>query len=493
VLEVTKQEREKPDFNLIRMKLGIKIKAWSDRMLAALVNGVKGNKWFSLIDKVISTDTMIASWERVEKNQGSAGVDKVTIEKFGARYMEYIAEIQKEIRETTYKPLQIMRKYIPKGDGKMRPLGLPCVKDRIVQGAIKLIIEPIFEYEFSESSYGFRPGRGCKDALRKVQENLELGYTHVVDADLQSYFDTIPHDKLMERIQERIADGRVLDLIQGFLKQEILEECKEWVPTSGSPQGAVLSPLLANIYLHPLDKLLEENKFRMVRYADDFVIMCKTKEEAQNALNLVKEWVNKNGLILHPDKTHIGDCNNLGEGFEFLGYRFEKGQRHVRKKSLNKFKDKIRSLTKRNNGFSMSFIIDKLNSVLRGWFGYFKHAHPWTFERLDGWIRRRLRAILKRREKGSGMGKTIKDHIKWPNNFFAKAKLFSLENAYKQAKKCATTSIERANPEVVTIDWRAVCGRTACTVRREGWLNHPYPYIFYLFLLFMIFFNFKVY
>lgn len=433
MLETTKQEREKLDFNLIRMKLGIKVKAWSDRMLAALVNGVKGNKWFSLIDKVISLDTLMTSWERVEKNQGAAGVDKVTIEKFGRRYIEYIAKIHKGLRETTYKPLQIIRKYIPKGDGKMRPLGIPCVIDRIVQGAIKLIIEPIFEYEFSESSYGFRPGRGCKDALRKVQENLDLGYTHVVDADLQSYFDTIPHDKLMEKIQERIADGRVLDLIKGFLKQGILEECKEWIPTSGSPQGGVLSPLLANIYLHPLDKLMEEKGFRMVRYADDFVIMCKTKKEAQNALDLTKEWINKNDLTLHPGKTHIGNCNIVGEGFEFLGYRFENGKRQVRKKSLNKIKDRIRSLTKRNNGFSMSFIIEKLNPVLRGWFEYFKHAFPWTFERLDKWIRRRLRAILKRREKGRGMGKTLKDHIKWPNKFFANVGLFSLENAYIKA------------------------------------------------------------
>ena len=439
MLEITKQEREIPDYNLLRLQLGIKVPAWSERMLAALVNGVKGNKWFSLIDKINSRDTMLTSWALVEKNDGAAGVDKVTIEKFGAKFALYITEIQKGIAESTYKPLLIKRQYIPKGDGKMRPLGIPCVKDRIVQGAIKLIIEPIFEYEFSDSSYGFRPGRGCKDALRTVQENLDLGYTYIVDADLQSYFDTIPHDKLMERIQERIADGRVLELIQGFLKQGILEECKEWIPTVGCPQGAVLSPLLANIYLHPLDKLLEMKGIRMVRYADDFVIMCITEEEAQNALELIQDWVKENGLTLHPDKTHIGDCRIKGEGFEFLGYRFENGQRHVRKKSLTKLKDKIRELTKRNNGHSMSHIIQKLNPMLRGWFGYFKHAHKWIFERLDGWIRRRLKAVLRRREKRSGMGKTLDNHIKWPSKFFAKAGLFSLVNAFKRAK-CALQS-----------------------------------------------------
>lgn len=439
MLEITKQEREAPDYNLLRLKLGIKVTAWSDRMLAALVNGVKGNKWFSLIDKITSNNTMLTAWELVKKNKGSAGVDKVTIKKFEAKYPQYLAEMQKEVREDKYKPLQIKRKHIDKGDGKMRPLGIPCVRDRIVQCAIKLIIEPIFENEFVETSYGFRPGRGCKDALRKVQENLDQGYVYIVDADLKSYFDTIPHDKLMDKIQEKIADGRVLNLIQGFLKQGILEEYKEWIPMEGTPQGAVLSPLLANIYLHPLDRLMESKGYKMVRYADDFVVMCQTKEEAQKAFSIIEIWTQDNGLILHPDKTHIGNCQIPGQGFEFLGYRFENGERHVRKKSLNKLKDKIREMTKRNNGHSLDHIIHKMNSMLIGWFGYFKHAHKWTFERLDGWIRRRLRAILKRREKGRGMGKTIKDHIKWPNKYFANLELFSLEEAYKKAL-CALKS-----------------------------------------------------
>lgn len=433
MLEITKQERETLDYNLLRLKLGIKVTAWSDRMLAALVSGVKGNKWFSLIDKINSRETMLTAWELVEKNKGSAGVDKVTTEKFGAKYGVYLTELQKAVREGTYKPLQIRRVYIPKGDGKMRPLGIPCVKDRIVQCAIKLIIEPIFENEFSANSYGFRPGKGCKDALRKVQEHLDQGYVYIVDADLQSYFDTIPHEKLMERVQDKISDGKVLELIQGFLKQGILEDCKEWIPEQGSPQGAVLSPLLANIYLHPLDQLMENKGYRMVRYADDFVIMCKTKEEAQNAFKLIEEWVKENSLTLHPDKTHIGNCLNPGEGFEFLGYRFENGKRMIRKKSLNKLKDKIRELTRRNNGNSLEYITGKLNSVLRGWFGYFKHAHHWIFASLDSWIRRRLRSILKRQNKGYGMGKTLSDHIRWPNKFFAENKLFSLEMAWKQA------------------------------------------------------------
>jgi len=434
VLEMTKQEREEPDYNLLRLKLGIKVIAWSDRMLAALVSGVKGNKWFSLIDKIISRDTMLLAWELVKKNQGSAGVDKVTIEKFSERYSYYLTEMQNDVKEGVYKPLQIKRVYIPKGEGKMRPLGIPCVKDRIIQCAIKLIIEPIFENEFAANSYGFRPGKGCKHALRKVQENLDQGFVHVVDADLTSYFDTIPHEELMERIQEKIADGKVLNLIQGFLKQGILEECKEWIPEKGSPQGAVLSPLLSNIYLHPLDKLMEDKGIRMVRYADDFVIMCKTKEEAESAYIIAEEWVKENGLSFNPNKTHIGNCQIPGEGFEFLGYRFENNERQVRKKSLDKLKDKIRELTKRNGGNNLLYAIYKLNPILRGWFGYFKHAHKWTFERLDGWIRRRLRAKLKRQNKGNGMGKTLNDHIKWPNKFFAEQGLFSLVEARERAK-----------------------------------------------------------
>jgi len=433
VLEITKQEGEGPDYSLMRLKLGIKVTAWSDCMLAALVNGVKGNKWFSLIDKIISRDTMLAAWELVERNQGAAGVDKVTIEKFGLKYPQYLTEMQNDVKSGVYKPLQIRRVYIPKGDGKMRPLGIPCVKDRIVQCAIKLIIEPIFENEFVENSFGFRPGKGCKDALRKVQENLDQGYVHVVDADLSSYFDTIPHENLMERVQEKIADGKVLKLIRGFLEQGILEECKEWIPESGCPQGAVLSPLLSNVYLHPLDQLMIEKGIRMVRYADDFVIMCKTKEEAQMAFIIAEEWVKKNGLSFNQNKTHIGNCQIPGEGFEFLGYRFDNNERQVRKKSLNKFKDKIRELTRRNNGRSLDQIIFKLNQVLVGWFGYFKHAHKWTFGTLDGWIRRRLRAILKKHKKEKGMGKTLNDHVRWPNKFFAEKGLFSLEMARKRA------------------------------------------------------------
>lgn len=323
---------------------------------------------------------------------------------------------------------------IPKGDGKTRPLGIPTVKDRIVQTAVKLVIEPIFEAMFLPSSYGFRPGRGCKDALREVDGLLQEGHTFVVDADLRSYFDSIPTDRLMERVTARISDGRVLDLLRQWLGQEIFDGVKQWTPTGGTPQGAVISPLLANLYLHPLDELLAHKGYRMVRYADDFVVLCRSREEAEAALAEVRTWVEANGLALHPDKTHLGDCRQPGQGFDFLGYRFEAGRRLVRKKSLDRLKDKIREKTRRTQGHGLARIIDDLNPMLRGWFGYFKHAHHIIFPRLDGFVRRRLRAILRKQEKRPGFGRCKADHQRWTNDFFAQAGLFALHTAWSAAR-----------------------------------------------------------
>lgn len=403
---------------------------WTERMLAALGNGVKGGKWFSLMDKVYAPCTLQAAWERVASNKGAAGVDRISVERFGLKAERYLKELSEDLRTKRYRPDAVRRTYIPKGPGQTRPLGIPTVKDRVVQAALKLVLEPIFEHEFLPVSYGFRPGRGCKDALREVDRLLKEGYTHVVDADLKSYFDTIPHEPLMERVRERVSDGRVLDLIQAFLEQDILEEVKRWKPTQGSPQGAVLSPLLANLYLHPLDAVLSGVGYRIVRYADDFVILCRSREEAEQALCRVRAWVDANGLTLHPDKTHLGNCMEKGQGFEFLGYRFECGRRWVRKKSLASLKDRIRERTRRTRGDSLECIIDDLNPMLRGWFTYFKHAHRYTFQPIDGFIRRRLRAILRKQTKRPGFGRCHADHRRWPNAYFANLGLFTLYEAH---------------------------------------------------------------
>ena len=407
---------------------------WTERMLAALGNGVKGNKWFSLIDKVYRASTLQAAWTQVKANRGAAGIDRQSVEGFAADELVYLGELARDLEQGTYRPQAVRRVEIPKAGGKTRPLGIPTVKDRIVQTAVKRVMEPIFENEFLPTSYGFRPGRGCKDALRQVDAHLRAGYTHVVDADIKGYFDSIPHERLMARVEECISDGRLLALLAAWLRQDIVRDLERWTPTAGTPQGAVISPLLANLYLHPLDVKLSELGYRMVRYADDFVILCQTASQAQAALEEVKAWVQENGLSLHPDKTHIGDCLVKGQGFEFLGYRFEAGQRRVRDKSLKGFKDKVREKTKRTRGGSLRTIIEDLTVMIRGWFGYFKHAERTTFGSLDGFIRRRLRAVLRKQEKRPGMGRCHDDHRRWPNAYFANLGLFTMEAAHRASQ-----------------------------------------------------------
>jgi RNA-directed DNA polymerase len=403
-------------------------------MVSALDNGVKGGRWYSLMDKVYAPATLAAAWAKVRANGGAAGVDGVSVERFAARSEAYLAELATALREDTYRPQPVRRVDIAKGDGRTRPLGIPAVKDRIVQTAMKLVLEPIFEAAFLPGSYGFRPRRGCHDGLREVDRLIKDGFSFVVDADLEGYFDSIPHEPLMSRVEERISDGRVLALLQSWLGQDILRGLERWTPTAGTPQGAVISPLLANIYLHPLDGLMAAHGYRMVRYADDFVVLCNSREAAETALAMIRQWVAQNGLRLHPDKTHVGDCRQPGEGFDFLGYRFEAGRRFVRKKSLTRFKDSIRAKTKRTRGDSLARIVADLNPMLRGWFGYFKHAHPNTFRRADQFVRRRLRALLRKQQRRPGFGRCKADHQRWPIAFFATAGLFTLLTAWHAAR-----------------------------------------------------------
>jgi RNA-directed DNA polymerase len=408
---------------------------WTERMLAALGNGVKGNKWFSLIDKVYRPSTLQAAWQQVKANKGAAGIDRQSVERFAANEQVYLSELAKDLEQGTYRPQAVRRVEIPKAGGKTRPLGIPTVKDRIVQTAVKRVIEPILEKEFLPMSYGFRPGKGCKDALREVDECLKQGYTHVVDADLKGYFDSIPHERLKTRIQEHISDGRLLQLLASWLQQDIVRDLERWTPTAGTPQGAVISPLLANLYLHPLDVEMSKLGYRMVRYADDFVMLCQSAPQAQAALQEVQTWVQENGLTLHPDKTHVGDCLVEGQGFEFLGYRFEAGRRRVRDKSLKGFKDKVREKTRRTRGDSIRTIVEDLSPMLRGWFGYFKHARRSTFISLDGFIRRRLRSVLRKQDKRPGMGRCHDDHRRWPNAYFANLGLFTMTQAHYYASQ----------------------------------------------------------
>lgn len=408
---------------------------WTERMLAALGNGVRGGKWFSLIDKVYRPATLRSAWQQVLVNRGAAGVDRVSVERFAGHLDRYLGELGQELESGRYRPLPVRRVEIEKSDGKLRPLGIPTVRDRVAQAAVKRVIEPIFEQLFAPTSFGFRPGRGCKDALRVVDGLLRAGYTHVVDADLKGYFDSIPHDRLKQRVAAHISDGRLLALLDGWIEQDVMQELKRWKPTSGTPQGAVISPLLANLYLHDLDVKLAELGLSMVRYADDFVILCPSAAEATQALEVVRAWVAAEGLQLHPDKTHVGDCRIAGQGFEFLGYRFEAGRRWIRNKSLKALKTKIRSKTRRTEGKSLPTIVASLNPMLRGWFNYFKHAQRGIFRILDGFIRRRLRALLRKQTKRPGAGHCMADHRRWPNAFFAAAGLFTMTEARQAASQ----------------------------------------------------------
>jgi len=414
-------------------------------MLTALEDGVKGGVWFSLIDKVGRRSNLQAAFARVKANGGAAGVDHQTIARFERNLEANLERLSEQLRDDTYRPQAIRRVYIPKPGGHARrPLGIPTVRDRVVQTALRQVIEPIFERDFAEHSYGFRPGRGCKDALRRVDALLKAGYVHVVDVDFQSYFDTIPHDRLLQRVRTRIADGRVLRLIERFLTQGVLDGLATWTPTAGSPQGAVVSPLLSNLYLDPLDQEMAGTGIEMVRYADDLVILCRDAAAAQAALARVRDWAAAAGLTLHPTKTRLVDLNGP-DGFDFLGYHFCRDRRRPERicrwprwASIQKLKATLRAKTPRVSGRSLACIIADVNRTLCGWFEYFKHVtSDYWMKTLDGWLRRRLRRIQwKRQHKRRGSGKGAANR-RWPNAFFARQGLFSLATAHARVRQPA--------------------------------------------------------
>lgn len=399
---------------------------WTERMLATLERGITGGKWYSLIDKIWKMANLQRAVEKMAQGKSSKKADGRKCRRYAEQSARRLPQLQRSIQNGTYQPKPAQRVWIPKlGSKELRPLGIPPVENRVVEMAVRNVIEPIFEHTFAEHSYGFRPGRGAKDALRRVDQLLKAGKIWVVDADLKGYFDSIPQDKLLAAVAERIADGLVLELIQKFLKQGVMESGKGWSPTDqGTPQGAVISPLLANIYLNPLDHLMAQRGWEMVRYADDFVIMCESQELAERALSEVRQWVEQVGLVLHPTKTRIIDATQRG-GFDFLGYHFERGYRWPRKKSLDKFKDAIRLKTARTRPGSMAQIVEEVNRSLRGWMAYFKHSIANIFPDIDGWIRGRLRSIQRKRHKKHGRARG-RDHQKWPNAYFAELGLISL-------------------------------------------------------------------
>lgn len=412
---------------------------WTERMLKALETGVRGGKWHSLYDKVYGLSNLKAAWKQVKANRGGGGVDKMSIADFDKDADVRLERLSEALRTNTYKPEPVRRTYIPKpGSSEKRPLGIPTIIDRIVQTAVRNVIEPIFENEFDPCSYGFRPNLGCQNALGEIERLLAAGYVHVVDVDVRKYFDTIRHQALMNEVANRIADGRVLDLIEAYLHQGVLEEMKLWMPEQGTPQGAVISPLLANVYLHPVDTAMRQAGFTLVRYADDMVVLCRTREEAESALAKLGGLLEGRGLQLHPDKTRIAHLMER-PGFQFLGYVFYDKYRDPRPSSQDKLRASLRAKTKRTSGDSFKDIVSSLNASLRGWYNYFKFcsANSWAWSKTDQWVRYRLRAILDKRRKGGRSNRRGRGHahFRWPDAYFTEHGLFSLVSAVKLVRQ----------------------------------------------------------
>jgi RNA-directed DNA polymerase len=359
----------------------------------------KRRKFHSLMGQVLELRRLRSAYEKVRANRGAPGVDGVSVEEFGERLEENLLKLIAELRARTYRPLPVKRVLIPKPDGGQRPLGVPAVRDRVVQQAVLGVLEPIFEADFSPHSHGFRPGRSCFSALRELYGQARAGHLYIVDVDIEKFFDTIAHEPLIDAVAEKVADGSVLRLIRLFLEALIQEGYRLMRPKAGTPQGGVVSPLLANIYLGQLDRALEAEGVAFVRYADDVRLLSRTPAGARKALKRTGEELSELGLRLNPKKTRLVSVH---QGVDFLGYRLIAVKGHlnayINPKVIERFRDEVRRLTRRNAGVSFPMMMDKLNDYLRGWGEYFKRAQAsGVFDRLDQWIARRVRAYRAKR------------------------------------------------------------------------------------------------
>ncbi len=356
-------------------------------------------KFHSLTGR-ITLQVMHDAFRAVRKNRGAAGVDRQSIKMFQDNLEQNLIALMKDLKTRgDFQPLPSRRTYVDKVPGKKRPLGIPCVRDRVAQEVLRRLLTPLFEPLFHEQSYGFRPGRSCHDALRKVDELHREGYRFVLDADISGFFDNIPHDVIMRGLRNVIADGNILDMIERFLTAGVMEDGVRYPTTVGTPQGGVLSPLLANIALNFLDWQLHDAGYRFVRYADDFVVLCRQQHQAEEARQLVERLVTSLGLKLSPEKTKV---TKFLEGFTFLGFEITHRAYRMRAKSVEKFKDRVRELTVRSHNLDAA-AVTRINAVIRGVANYFATTFSTVtkqFETLDRWLRMRLRAMkFKRKSK----------------------------------------------------------------------------------------------
>jgi group II intron reverse transcriptase/maturase len=354
-------------------------------------------RYYSLIDKVYQIENLYEAWLSVKKNQGSGGIDGVSIAMFEKNVSMNLKELQRILQQGRYKPDPVRRHFIEKENGKLRPLGIPTIRDRVCQQAVRQIIEPIFEQDFYYYSFGFRAGYSAHQAINTIRRAKRGGYEYVVDLDIMSFFDEIPHELLMEKVHERITDGKVLTLIRGWLTAGFMEDDQFHETEIGSPQGGNLSPLLANLYLNHFDWGMKEKGFAVVRYADDAVILCKTKEQAEEAYLVAKTILEDElQLRMHPEKTKVV---HFDEGFRFLGFDFWKDYLIVPDVKVKKYKDKIRKVTHRQQGNNLEDMLKKLNEIVRGFGNYFGIGNvKKKFQRLDEWTRMRVRAFMRKKK-----------------------------------------------------------------------------------------------
>jgi RNA-directed DNA polymerase len=346
----------------------------------------------------ITPQSIYAAWLAVKRNRGAAGVDKVSIGMFEKNLQANLDSLMQELKAGTFQPMPARRVYIPKAPGKFRPLGIPAVRDRVAQEMLRQLLSPLFEQLFHDHSYGFRPKRGCHQAVEKVLQLHRQGYNHVLDADISGFFDNLSHSVIMTELSKVVADGNILRLIQRFLSAGVMEGGKYQATRVGTPQGGVVSPLLANIALNLMDWQLEQAGYRFVRYADDFVVLCKSQRKAKEAMELISNLLaDEMGLTLSPEKTQI---TTFRKGFAFLGFQIGAQTVRMRPKSLEKFKDKVRQITTRSHNLDAE-MVEKLNRVIRGTAHYF--TRPWSaccnmYRTLDRWIRMRLRCMKTKRK-----------------------------------------------------------------------------------------------
>jgi RNA-directed DNA polymerase len=359
----------------------------------------------------ITPDLMHRAFRNVKRNRGVAGIDKVSITMFEANLEQNLLALMRDLKTRTFRPHPWRRVHIPKGPGQTRPLGIPAVRDRVAQDVLRQLLSPLFERLFHDDSYGFRPGRNCHQAVERVLQLHRQGYTYVLDADIKGFFDNIPHQVIMAGVAAEVADGNILRLVEQFLKAGVMED-GVFQPTSvGTPQGGVISPLLANIALNSLDWQLHEHGWHFVRYADDFVVLCQTESQVHEAVELVQRHLASLGLTLSAEKTRK---TKFREGFAFLGFAISSWSVTMRPKSLEKFKTKVRELTPRHHNLDQR-VITKLNRVIRGMANYFATTYSDCgdlFRGLDRWIRMRLRCMKFKRKSRADNGRLRLHHFR---------------------------------------------------------------------------------